>query len=278
MKKYFYFFIILIFGLSSCRVFNPSKMIRTGIDYKYTPLPKDSNQLYKIAPNDVLSFQIYTNDGERLIDPIGGFSANGGSGNMGGNVGNSGAAGGSNGGSVAGGMNTNSLYGGIPLLVEYDGTVKFPILGRMNMAGMTSREAETFLEEKFSVYFNKPFIRLGISNNRIFLIRGGTNSTIVPLYNARTTLFELIAGTGGIGDGKAHKIKLIRKTKDGNKVYLIDLSRVQNIDQGNMVLQANDVVYIEPRDRVPEQIMNTFTPYLSLLSTILLIYSVSLKK
>lgn len=243
VKKYF-FIIILMFFLSSCKIFSPSQMLRTGKDYKYSEFTAaQDTQQYRIAPNDKVSFTITTNNGENIINPISGTST------------------------VASG-NSNSDY-----TVEFDGMIKFPILGRVKISGMTLREAEKFLENSYSKYFNEPFVQLKVTNNKVIIFNGGEggSSSVITLSSTNTTLFEAIAQTGGITDGKAFKIKLIRGDLKSPQIYLVDLSTLDGVKKANLILQANDIIYIEPRNRYPEKLMTAITPYLSLASFILLI-------
>jgi polysaccharide biosynthesis/export protein len=246
-NRLFLIFLFVVVLLSSCKVFYPSRMLRTGAGYKFSELPADQIKAeYKIAPNDELSFSLSTNDGEKLINPV------------------------SEGGSAAAGQSSSMTY-----LVEFDGQINFPVLGRTPISGLTLREAETFLEEKFSKYYNNPFIQLKVANNRVIIFPGGEGSsaTVLNLTNTNTTLFEALALAGGISDGKAYRIKLIRGGIDNPQIYLFDLSTIEGMKQGNTVMQANDVIYIEPLNKVPEKFMTTVAPYLSLFSTILLIYT-----
>lgn len=103
----------------------------------------------------------------------------------------------------------------------------------------------------------------------MFIFRGGNSSSVLNLTNQSTTLFEALAQTGGVGDAKAHKIKLIRMRNDKPEVYNIDLSKIDNIKEGNIILHANDIIYVTPRNRVPERILTVITPYMSLVATIL---------
>jgi len=41
---------------------------------------------------------------------------------------------------------------------------------------------------------------------------------------------------------------------------------------GDIVLQANDIIYVEPVNRLPQAILREITPYLTLATTMLLIY------
>ena len=247
MRKYFVILIALLLTLSSCRVFNPTKMLRMSPfpEYSSLDLIKDDN-FYRIVPFDQLSFTVVPNDGEQLIS-----------------------------GSFSGNFGTQiSLGAGGGYTVEYDGTVKLPIFGRTPVEGMTERELEKMLEEKYSLLYNKPFIpKVSVTNRKIFVFKDGSNSSVVNLTEDKMTIWELIAQSGGVGNAKAHRIKLIRKIDNEPHIFLIDLSRIENINTGNIVLQANDIIYMTPRNNFSGDIMFALTPYLSLLSTVVLIYT-----
>lgn len=242
MKKYFPFIIIVLF-LSSCKIFSPSQMLRTGKDFKYSEFTTTQDtQLYKIAVDDKIVFTLATNNGENLINPVSGAAI------------------------------TMQNAGG-EYIVEYDGMVKLPILGRVKMSGMTLREAEKFLEEKYSKFYNEPFVQIKVTNSKVILFMGGEggSASVLTLEKANTTLFEAIAQSGGISDGKAFKIKLIRGDLKNPQIFLIDLSTLEGVKKANLVLQANDIIYVQPRNRYPEKFMAAVTPYLSLVTFILLI-------
>jgi polysaccharide biosynthesis/export protein len=240
-------FILLlgVIAFSSCRVLNPEQMLRTPPDYPYTsPQELTDTDQYRLAANNELSFRLFTNDGERLIDPID---------PMGGQM-----------------VRTQMTY-----TIEFDGTVKFPVLGRVQVSGLTLRDAEKMLEDRFSAFYNRPFVQLRVINNRVIIFpggRGGT-STVITLENSNTTLFEALARSGGIADGKAHRVKLIRGAPENPEVFLIDLSTIDGVHHAGLVLQANDIIYVQPRDRVPQRILENVAPYLSLITTAILVYS-----
>ena len=71
VKKFIPIFILLLLSavmFQGCRSLNPSLMLRTGKGYQYSQFPASQLVVYKIAPNDILSFQIFSNDGFKLID------------------------------------------------------------------------------------------------------------------------------------------------------------------------------------------------------------------
>ncbi len=236
-----YILIVAIFisiSISSCQVFQPSKMLRTGPNYEYSDFPGVTENEYKIAPNDVISFRLFTNNGFKLID-------------------------------LTVENRNQQTYNQNEFTVESDGLIKLPVIGRVQVSGKTIREAEEYLEKLYSEFYNNPFAILKVTNKRIYLFPGKEGSArIYYLTNNNTTLMEVLAEIGGISDGKANKIKIIRGDLKKPDVFIIDLSSIKGMQKANLVLQANDIIYIEPRDRYVSRAIEALNPYLTALSTL----------
>jgi polysaccharide biosynthesis/export protein len=233
-------------ALTSCSVLKPSIMLRTPKGYKYATPPEKPLVEYKIASNDLLEFRMYTNDGFRLID-ISSLTPD----------------------------NAQKLTTSFSYLIEFDGTAKLPLLGRVPLIGLTIREAELLLEEKYSVFYNKPYILLSVSNRRVIVFPGGEGSAkVISLVNERTTLIEALALAGGIyTTGKAKKIKLIRGDLKNPEIYLIDLSTIDGMKSADLVLQANDIIYVEPRLQIVKAAINEVVPYITFITSAIIFYT-----
>lgn len=257
MRKYL--LIILLTPLFSCNI-NPSIMFKTGPDYPYKVDQTIGNVEYRIAPNDILGFSVFTNDGFKLIDLTTGVTTM--------------TAGG--GGASQNYSNSNSTR----FTVDVEGFVKLPIIGKVKIEDQTTREAEKMLEEKYAVYYNKPFVMLNIVNRRVMVFPGtGGSGKVVVLENENTTLIEALALAGGITEsGKSNVIKLIRGDSRNPQVHLIDLSTIEGMRQSNMLLQANDIIYVEPVKRVSRGILAEITPILGIVTSLLLLYEIVLNK
>jgi len=251
MKRIYYIFLLAVLGLflfTGCRSLNPSVMMKTGKNFKYSTFPPTQPMEYKISENDALSFNIFSNDGFKLID-VTTMAGEGGGGNV----------------------RVSSTAGGLKYQVEFDGSVKFPLLGRITLKGMTIREAEAFLEEKYSTFYNKPYVLLEVTNRRVIIFPGSEGAAkIVALSNENTTLMEALASAGGIAkSGKAYNVKLIRGDLKNPTIYLVDLSTIDGVKQADLVLQANDIIYIEPQLRIGSDVIAETLPYLSFITTII---------
>jgi len=244
-----YFFLILTIAtamIESCSVLQPNKMFKTEKNFQFNEFKPESEKEYRIQPYDIIGLSINTNDGYKLI-------------NTGEKIGNS-----------------QNLKQEIEYLVEYDGFVKIPVLGRVDLANLTIREAEKLLEEKYTKFYNNPFILLRIINRKVYIFKsGGEKGSVINIPEDRLTLIEALAMSGGIPDGdKAYKIKLIRGdvSKDP-QVFKYNISSLEQIKGTNLLLQANDIIYIDTRPRYARRLLIEMTPYLTLLTTALLLYN-----
>ncbi|MFT4680439.1 MAG: polysaccharide export outer membrane protein [Flavobacteriales bacterium] len=221
-------------------------MMRTDSDYPYSEFGEFEDTEYRLAADDVVQFQLFPNDGFQMIN-VASEGANA--------IGQS-------------GIQEN-------LLIEFDGFMKLPKLGRTYMEGLTLRQTEMVLEEKFSAFYNKPFVLLKVVNKRVTIIAGG-NSQVVPLENENTTLLEALAKAGGIPlNGIASKVKLVRGNLKNPDVFLLDLSTITGMKRAELVLQSNDIIYIETKPKTAERITQIIAPYASILSSLVLIYTLA---
>lgn len=240
----------LIVLLAGCGI-NKDLMFKTPVDYQYEEFPDSTRSAtYVISRDDVLDFRLFTIDGLRLIDMA----------------------------TINGDRNMQMNRQNMPqYLVDEDGTVKLPTIGRVEIAGYTLREAEAMLEERYQEYFNKPFVLLTVTNNRVIVSPGGGGTArVVPLMNRNTTLLEVLAQAGGINErGNAEKIKLIRLDRSNNRhVYEIDLSTIEGIRDADIIVQANDIVYVEPMPRFAGEVAQSLVPYVTLLTTTILVLGI----
>ena len=163
-------------------------------------------------------------------------------------------------------------------LIDRDGTVKLPVIGRVKLEGMTIREAESYVEELYTQYYNEPYVILNVQNNRAIVSPGaGGRAQVITLQNNNTTLMEALAMVGGIDErGNASKVKLIRqneKTKE-REIYKLDLSKVEGMHRADIIIQPNDIIYVEPLPLIAREIVREINPVITLISTSILLLAI----
>lgn len=244
--------VMLILLLGSCGV-NSNLMFKEqkGDDkvvYITDSIPKYPQKDYTISPDDKISFSMATKKGSTIVENISGITVS--------------ENGGSNGATIE-------------YIVRSDGKVELPVIGKVYVQGLTIEQFEDTLEKRYSRDYKDPFVQARITNHRVIVFPGnGSDAVVVPLENANTTLMEALAKAGGITErGKASSIKLIRIV-DGQRVaYGIDLSTMEGLKYVDMIVQANDYIYVEPTPELAKEIASDIVPVVSLISSAIFIIS-----
>lgn len=209
-------------------------------------IPLKPFEEYKISADDKITFSLTTKNGTRIIEDLSGISEI-----------------------------PRNLQDELEYLVRKDGTAKLPIIGNVPVVGLTVSECEDTLEARYAKQYQDPFVQLRVTNQRVIVFPGnGSDAKVIPLVNANTTLMEALAQAGGITDrGKASSIKLMRKVNGERVVYNIDLSTIEGLRFVDMVVQANDYIYVEPTPELSKEIAEDIVPIVSLLSSAIFIFT-----
>jgi polysaccharide export outer membrane protein len=237
---------------------------------------------YRIQPNDFLDVRVYTNKGERIIDPNGELQ-------FGSPAGQAPSLSPRGGGSTGGAINrtpTVSRTGsgnnsGLELLVQADGTVAMPVIGRTRLSGLTLHQADSTLQLLYKPFYTDPYVQTRVTNNRVVVL-GSPGGIVIPLTNDNMNLLEVLAlaggvdGTGGGGNngiyrygGKTTNIRIIRGDLKNPQVEQIDLSTIAGMRRANLQMEPNDIVYIEPVRRRFLEGLTDATPVIGAATTLL---------
>lgn len=243
------FVFIILSSLFSCRSLTSSVMFETDNNFSYDSASAVNSSII-ISPNDQLKILMTTNNGHILLEQT--FST-GTSGNI-----------------------NNTSRREITYLVEKDSLVKIPTVGRVKLGGKTIREAESFLEEMFSEDYQNPFVKIEITNRKaILFLEESTQGHIIQLPEENMTLIEAIAASGGLSaNSKSYQIKLIRNSSGNPMVYKYNFRNIENFKQADLTLAANDIIYVESKPRYVSKLLSEIQPYLVLLTSGVLVYSI----
>ena len=238
---------------------------------------------YLIRPNDILNIQVYTNKGEKLIDPNGelNFSAP--------NLGSVGAASAQPAvasGGRGGGSQQASTPGPNQYLVQADGTVRLPLVSRVQLSGLSLIQADSVLQRRYTEYYKEPFVKSSVANNRVIIL-GSPGGQVVPLSNDNMNLLEVLAlaggvdGTGGgnVGSlarygGRVDNIRIIRGDLKNPQVQFVNLSTLEGMRRGNIQVEPNDIIYIQPIRRPFLEGLTDAAPVITLTTSLISVSSI----
>ena len=137
-----------------------------------------------------------------------------------------------------------SLYS---YLVDKEGYITFPVLGRIHVAGMTKEELSSSLQEQISKYVKDPLVHVRITNFKVMVLGEVTRPGGLSVKNDRITVLEAIGYSGDVTINADRTNVLVVRDVNGQKEFgRLDLTGTDFFTSPYFYLQQNDVVYVEP--------------------------------
>jgi polysaccharide export outer membrane protein len=144
-------------------------------------------------------------------------------------------------GTNSGGMNL--LLTGF--LVDNNGEIEFPVVGKIKFAGLSVFEAQDRIQEAFGAFLKNPVARVRLLNFRFTLVGEVNQENQVVSANTRVTLMEAIALGGGLSDlADRSKIKIIRQNGDKAEIMYVNLLEEQLLAADNYYIHQNDIIVV----------------------------------
>jgi protein involved in polysaccharide export with SLBB domain len=232
---------------------------------------------YRIQANDFLDVRVYTNKGERIIDPNGELQFGSPAGQVSSLSPRTSSAGGR--GAQVSRTGSSGSGSGLELLVQANGLVAMPVVGQVHLSGLSLHQADSTLQVLYSTYYVAPFVQTRVTNNRVIIL-GSPGGIVVPLNNDNMNLLEVLAlaggidGNGGAGGlyrygGKTSNVRIIRGDLKNPQVEQINLSTIAGMRRANLQMEPNDIVYIEPVRRPFLEGLADVSPVVSAIGTLL---------
>lgn len=225
------FFALVSLALSSC-------VTARKVNY----MQKPDNQIPSYA--DTLSYEDYVlRIGDRLYiyvyslneDVQKMYNAGGANSQMRGQMGMSGGMGGS-----------NDLY---TYLVDEEGNIDFPTIGKIPVQGKTTREVKWTLEEELSKLmqeipgYSMVSVEVNIVNRSFSVI--GAQSGRYMINKEKMTIFEALAMAGDLKEFNSRReIKLVREKNGVTTIKTFDVRSEDIVNSEYYYIEPNDIIYI----------------------------------
>jgi len=132
-------------------------------------------------------------------------------------------------------------------LVDDEGFIDLPVLGRIEVGGKSRKEVKKILVEQYDKYLNGPVINIKIQNFKVTVLGDVQSPGTFTIPNERVTLLEALGIAGDLAmTGERYNVLVIRD-RDGVKTeYRVDLTSKEVLSSPVYYLEQNDVVYVEP--------------------------------
>ncbi len=138
-------------------------------------------------------------------------------------------------------------------LVDNDGNINFPVVGKLHVVGLTKREVEELVASKIRPYLaesENPIVTCRMSSFRVTVIGELGSSKVVPVTTEKMSIIEAIATAGDMSIyGVRDNVLLIREDATGEKhSYRLNFNDANLINSPLYYVQQNDIIYVQPND------------------------------
>ena len=134
-------------------------------------------------------------------------------------------------------------------LVSNEGSIDFPVLGRLQVGGLTKNEAEDLIREKLGAYLKEtPIVTVRMANYKIAVLGEVARPGMFTVNNEKVNIFEALAMAGDLTIwGMRDNVKLIREDAQGKREIInLNLNDASIVTSPNYYLQQNDILYVNP--------------------------------
>ncbi len=135
-------------------------------------------------------------------------------------------------------------------LINQDGTIDFPLLGKLRAAGLTKLQLADEITDAIYPRFIKerPKVEVRLMNFRVVVTGAVKNPGVYQSHNERMNFFEAVAMAGDLDiKGDRENILLYRTNADGTReVHKLNIHDKNFLLSPYFALQQNDVIYVAP--------------------------------
>jgi polysaccharide export outer membrane protein len=150
-------------------------------------------------------------------------------------------------------MSSGGMYGSYDLytyLVDEEGNMDFPTIGKIYVRGLTTREVKKKLEHELGLLLNElpggystVSVEVNIVNRSFSII--GAQSGRYMINKEKMTIFEALAMAGDLGEFNSRKeIKIVREKEGVTTIKTFDVRSKEIVNSEFYYVEPNDIIYI----------------------------------
>ncbi len=132
-------------------------------------------------------------------------------------------------------------------LVDKNGEIEIPFLGKIKLEGLTSIEAREYIKNGLSKYIKDPIVSVRFVNFKITVLGEVARPSTYLIPSEKISLLDAISLAGDLTIyGKRDNVMLVRAREGYNDVIRLNLNSKDILTSPYFYLQPNDLVYVEP--------------------------------
>lgn len=163
-------------------------------------------------------------------------------------------------------------------LVDKEGYVDFPVLGKMQLGGLTKAQAKDTLNTRLEQYLKKPMVSIRFLNFKITVLGEVNRPATFTIPTEKINILEAISMAGDMTPyGKRENVLLIREENGHRTMATLNLNSRSILSSPYFYLQQNDLIYIEP-DEAREDQASTRRGNIGIVLSVVSIFSILLTR
>lgn len=166
-------------------------------------------------------------------------------------------------------------------VVDANGFCNMPLIGKVQLSGLSREQASKKLEKLYSTILNNPIIEVSIVSIKVNVFGEVSRQGKFLIDRDNLTLLDLISEAGGLTNrAKKKNIRIIRGDPKNPQVIVADLTKIGILRYQELLIQDNDIVIVEPqaiyRFADPTTAVGVaFQPLLVIVNTVAILMTVS---
>jgi len=132
-------------------------------------------------------------------------------------------------------------------LVDSNGDINFPTIGKIHVADLTKEEVIQLIQKNILEYVKDPVVNIRILNYKVTILGEVVRPGVYTITDERISVPQALALAGDLTIyGQRHNVQLTRIENGEKKTYYFDLTSPKIFSSPNYYLVQNDVLYVSP--------------------------------
>ncbi len=173
----------------------------------------------------------------------------------------------------AGGTGEDPLLSGF--LIDPDGTIELPVVGKIELVGLTIPQARQAVHEAVDGYLKSPTVHVKLLNFNYTVLGEVNGQGTYATYNPKYSIMEAVGQAGGLTEfADRANVKIVRRRGEQVDIAFVNLLDDDLIESPYYYLKPNDLIIVRP---LKVKTFNTFTTRnitlaISIVSALALLY------